>query len=146
MQRSYVWIIYRHNNTQQYALKVYAGGSSSVDRMLAFKPYNMEKIAGFRYNTTEYITNNALTKYPRHKCRQLSHAVITNKGFITHINTSLQMMMHIVTVEIDYHFGKKMCANPQYAYDSTQYIEKTNGVFKPLVGMHPLDFKGVIRC
>jgi hypothetical protein len=56
------------------------------------------------------------------------------------------MMIHIVTVEIDYHFGKKLCAKPQYAYDSTHYIEKTNGVFKPLIGTHPLDFKGVIRC
>ncbi len=158
---SYVYIIYEHTEPRKspprrincakkypikYALRAYGGVSSRVDSILKYQYRDLRPICYFRYDSNEIkIANNVFTKYPRHKCRGLRSkcAPLCNKGFITYIKTKIDLILHIITVEIDYHFGNKLSTLHENSAAFKRYMDVPCEYFTPLIGVDPMSFQNI---
>jgi hypothetical protein len=158
---SYVYIIYEHIEPRKtpprrnlcakkypikYALRVYGGVSSRVDDILKYQYRDLKPICYFRYDSNGIkIANNVFTKYPRHKCRGLRSrcAPLCNKGFITYIKTNIDFILHIITVEIDYHFGNKLSTTSENFAAFKRYMDISREYFTPLIGVNPTSFQNI---
>jgi hypothetical protein len=158
---SYIYIIYEHTCGRKetserqetagkwpikYALRVYGGTSERVNNIIKYQYKGMRALYYYRYDSNDlYITNTMFTKYPRHKCRGLRSkcATLCNKGFITYLKTNLDFLLHIITVEIDYHFGAKLCLSAEYISEFEKYMRDPRAYFAPLIDSKPTSYPGV---
>lgn len=142
----YFYIIYKNIKSRgtTYALRIGRKNVSEADAYMK-QHFSGSAIYMATIMSDRYIPNEQLFKYPKHKSKICCAQMKSKSLFADMPLSSSKLLIHVITVELDYYFGKRLCMLPEHKDSFDDYMKRSGGYFGPLMNVLPEDVNSGVR-
>jgi len=140
---AYIYVIYDNTSNAQrsFAMRVNCIEYSET----AWKEYYRKHFQGSAVYMACLLSSKQIKKadlfsYPRRKCLLLNGKIKAKSLFIGMTLDSADILVHIICVELNYHFGDRTCQLPEHKDNFDLYMNIPGRYFMPLKYTTPKDY------